>query len=105
METAAVPLAWALVGVQAVVTIACAVHVVRRHRHDATGLPRTVHRTALVLLVACALPLPALLAATAPVAAWGLWGGLYIAAALVYATGDTYRDIPTKRTAGQEGRT
>jgi hypothetical protein len=98
------PLTWALTGVQAVATLACAV-LVRRHRHDATGLPRCLHRTAAVLLIACALPVPALLAATAPVAAWAGWGALFIADALVYATGDTYRDTPATRTAHQEGRT
>ncbi|QUW85535.1 hypothetical protein SMIR_41465 (plasmid) [Streptomyces mirabilis] len=104
MASAVLPLAWALLGVQTLATLACAV-LVRRPRPEAAVLPRYLHRTAAGLLIAYVLPLPALLAATAPVAAWAGWGALFIAAALVYAAGDTYRDTPATRTAHQEGRT
>ncbi|WP_331753219.1 hypothetical protein OG440_39635 (plasmid) [Streptomyces sp. NBC_00637] len=53
-----------------------------------------MHRTAPVLLMAGLLPLPTLLAADAPSAAWGLWGAVAIAAALVHAAADTLRDVP-----------
>ncbi|MFF3128704.1 hypothetical protein ACFVRD_42100 [Streptomyces sp. NPDC057908] len=58
-----------------------------------------------VLLAAGLLPVPALLANDAPAAAWGLWGATTIAAALVYAVGDTLRDVPPRtREAAQAGR-
>jgi hypothetical protein len=87
-------LAWIIVAAQVLATTACAVHLARRHRHDAAGLPRIIHRTALVLLAVCVLPVPVLVAAHASAAAWGLWGATYIAATLVYASADTARDTP-----------
>ncbi|MBW5480478.1 hypothetical protein [Streptomyces bambusae] len=90
-------LAWTLIDLGALVLAACAVHLRRRHRDrddDVSGLARSVHRTAPVLLVATLLPVPALLAGGLSAAAWGAWGALTMGAALVYAVADTWRDIP-----------
>ncbi|WP_406364862.1 hypothetical protein [Streptomyces sp. NBC_01546] len=87
-------LAWALLALGAVTTVACAVRLARRDRGDAPGLARAVPRTAPALLASGLLPLPAILAAAMPAAAWGLWGVDTIAAALVYAVADTTRDTP-----------
>lgn len=86
-------------------TAACAVHPARCHHRSPAGLIRSLHRTAPVLLAAGLLPVPALLANDAPGAAWGLWGATTIAAALVYAVGDTLRDVPPRTwEAAQAGR-
>ncbi len=69
-------------------------------RHCANGRS---HRTAPALLASGVLPVPALLVAAAPAAAWGLWGAGTIAAALAYAAGDTLRDLPSLHTATQAG--
>ncbi|MGY5080899.1 hypothetical protein ACWIGX_28040 [Streptomyces nigrescens] len=87
-------LAWALIVLGDVVIAACAVHLTRRHRLGAPHLPRSLHRTVPALLAAGLLPLGPLLAVDAPAAAWGLWGATAIAAALVYAVGDTLCDVP-----------
>ncbi|WP_030576751.1 hypothetical protein [Streptomyces anulatus] len=97
MET----LAWTLVAAQILTTAACAAHLTRRHRHDPTGLPRTIHRTAPVLLLTGALPLAAILPIDAPALLWGLWGVGSTAAALVYAAADTNRDLPRAQTAAR----
>ena len=102
MET----LAWTLVAVQILITAACAAHLTRRHRHDPAGLPRTIHRTAPVLLLTGVLPLAALLPIDAPALLWGLWGAGYTVAALVYAAADTNRDLPrAQATAQPQGTT
>ncbi|WP_030587817.1 hypothetical protein [Streptomyces anulatus] len=101
----AAPLAlvWLLITVQALTVAACAMLLARRHRTDASGLARTLHRAAPALLAAGALPVPALLVADAPAVAWGLWGAGTIAAALAYAVGDTLRDIPSPQAATHAG--
>ncbi|WP_181646965.1 hypothetical protein [Streptomyces sp. WAC00263] len=91
-------LALALVAVQLLTVAACAVRLAR-HPRDPARLPRTLHRTAAVLLGASALPLVALLATEASMVAWGLWGAGYLTAAVVWAGADTLRDIPAARTA------
>lgn len=91
-------LALALVAVQLLTVAACAVHLAR-HPRDPARLPSTLHRTAAVLLTASVLPLPALLATEASVAAWALWGGGYLTAAVVWSGADTLRDTPAARTA------
>ncbi|WP_328478411.1 hypothetical protein OHS71_08415 [Streptomyces sp. NBC_00377] len=97
-------LVWTLIVLGDLATAACAVHLTRRHRRDAANLVRFIHRTAPVLLAAGLLPLPALLAADASAAAWGLWGATTITAALVYAYADTLRDLPPHaRTASPTG--
>lgn len=87
-------LVWTLIVLGVLATAACAVHLTRSQRRDAAQLGRSIHRTAPVLLAAGLLPLPALLAADASAAAWGLWGATTITAALVYAYADTLRDLP-----------
>ncbi|WP_030843849.1 hypothetical protein [Streptomyces sp. NRRL F-4474] len=95
---AAVVLVWLLTSVQVVTTTGCAVLLTRRHQPDARHLARSIHRCAPVLAAAAVLPLPALLVADAPAAAWGLWGALTITAALIYARADALRDVlPTER--------
>ncbi|MGA5411875.1 hypothetical protein ACPCSC_32055 [Streptomyces lavendulocolor] len=96
-------LIWLLITVQVLVIAGCAVLLKRRHRRDARHLARTIRRTAAALFVTGVLPVPALLATDAPAAAWGLWGAATIAAALVYATADTLRDIPANRAAPHSG--
>ncbi|MGW5582619.1 hypothetical protein [Streptomyces sp. NPDC003857] len=51
---------------------------------------------AVALPVAAVITLPGLLADQAPAAAWGLWGGTTIAAALTWALADTLRDFPSR---------
>ncbi|WP_328678050.1 hypothetical protein OG905_27680 [Streptomyces sp. NBC_00322] len=85
-------LAWTLIALGALTTAACAVHLTRSRRRDASGLASSIHRTAPVLLAAGLLPSPALIAGDLPAAAWGLWGAVTIAAALVYSAADTLRD-------------
>ncbi|WP_137990795.1 hypothetical protein [Streptomyces vilmorinianum] len=97
-------LVWTLILLGYLATIACAVHLARRHRRAPAGLDRTLHRTALVLLAVGVLPVPALLTADAPAAAWGLWGASAIAAALVHAYADTLRDLPPHPREGAEDR-
>ncbi|GHG01922.1 hypothetical protein GCM10018777_10780 [Streptomyces albogriseolus] len=87
-------LVWTLIVLGVLATAACAVHLTRSQRRDAAHLGRSIHRTAPVLLAASLLPLPALLAADASAAAWGLWGATTITAALVYAYADTLGDLP-----------
>ncbi|MEU4498944.1 hypothetical protein AB0F96_37255 [Streptomyces sp. NPDC023998] len=94
-------LAWTLIALGALATAACAVHLTRRRRRDASCLARSIHRIAPALLAAGLLPTPALIADGMPAAAWGLWGALTIAAALVYASADTLRDIPAPRAASR----
>ncbi|KUO15978.1 hypothetical protein [Streptomyces dysideae] len=95
---------WTLVFLGDLATAACAVHLTRRHHRDPAGLVPSLHRTAPILLAAGLLPVPALLSGDAPAAAWGLWGATTIAAALVYAVGDTLRDLaPPTRTASEPG--
>ena len=101
MET----LAWTLVAAQILVTAACAVHLTRRRRHDPTELPRTIHRTAPVLLLTGVLPLAALLPIDAPALLWGLWGTGYITAALIYAAADANRDLPRAQAAASSRST
>lgn len=100
---AALVLVWVLITVQVLTIAACATLLARRHRRDASRLAGTLHRTAPVLLASGVLPVPALLVADAPAAAWGLWGAGTIAAALAYAVGDTLRDIPSPQTATRAG--
>ena len=100
MET----LAWILVMVQILTTAACAARLTQRHRHVPTELPRTIHRTAPVLLLTGVLALSALLPIDAPALLWGLWGTGYTAAALVHAAADTNRDLPrAQATASSPG--
>ncbi|KOU59448.1 hypothetical protein ADK57_33315 [Streptomyces sp. MMG1533] len=95
---------WTLVILGELATAWCAVRLTRRHHRDPAGLVRSLHRTALILLVAGLVPIPALLSDDAPAAAWGLWGATAITAALVYAVGDTLRDLPPRtRTASRPG--
>ncbi|MFF7643939.1 hypothetical protein [Streptomyces canus] len=89
-------LALALVAVQLLTVAACAVRLAR-HPRDPARLPRTLHRTAAVLLAASVLPLPALLATEASVVAWALWGAGYLTAAVLWAGADTLRDTPEAR--------
>ncbi|MGW0751129.1 hypothetical protein [Streptomyces sp. NPDC002587] len=96
-------LVWLLITVQVMTLAACARHLAQRHREDVSHLARTLHRTAPVLLASGVLPVPALLVADAPAAAWGLWGAGIIAAALVHAVGDTLRDIPGPQAANGAG--
>ncbi|WP_328224011.1 MULTISPECIES: hypothetical protein [unclassified Streptomyces] len=95
--------AWTLVALGAATTAACAAHLTRRHRRDAPGPVRSIHRTAPALLAASLLPLPALLATAMPAAAWGLWGAVTIAAALVHAIADAMRDIPGPHGSARAG--
>ena len=96
-------LVWTLIVLGDLAAAACAVHLTRRHRRDPALLVRSIHRTAPILLAAGVLPLPALLAADASAGAWGLWGATTIAAALVYATADTLRDLPRAQPASRTG--
>ncbi|WP_198359501.1 hypothetical protein [Streptomyces fildesensis] len=89
-------LAWTLITLGALTTAVCAVHLTRSRRRDASGLARSIHHTAAVLLAAGLLPAPALIAGEPAAAAWGLWGAVTIAAALVYCAADTLRDIPDR---------
>ena len=97
MET----LAWTLVAAQILTTAACAAHLTRRHRHAPDRLPRTIHRTAPVLLLTGVLPLAALLPIDAPALLLFLWGAGYTTAALVYAIADTNRDLPRAQAAAR----
>lgn len=92
-------LAWTLITLGALTTAACAVHLTRRHRRDASGPARSIHRTAPALLAAGLFPVPVLIAGDLPAAAWGLWGAVTIAAALVHSAADTLRDVPGPRSA------
>ncbi|MFF4948797.1 hypothetical protein ACWC2K_33725 [Streptomyces chattanoogensis] len=87
-------LAWALIVLGDATIAACAVHLTRRHRRGAPHLTRSLHRTVPALLVAGLFPLASLLAVDATAAAWLLWGATTIAAALVYAVGDTFCGVP-----------
>ncbi|MFH7340107.1 hypothetical protein [Streptomyces sp. KHY 26] len=49
-------LTWLLLGLQAAITAACGVLLTRRHKRDIAQLYRSIHRTALALLLAAALP-------------------------------------------------
>ncbi|MEV0411165.1 hypothetical protein AB0I68_10260 [Streptomyces sp. NPDC050448] len=100
---AALVLVWILITVQVLTIAACSILLARSHRRDASLLARTLHRTTPALVAAGVLPVPALLVADAPAAAWGLWGADAIAAALAYAVGDTLRDIPSPHAATQAG--
>ncbi|MCX5275387.1 hypothetical protein [Streptomyces virginiae] len=100
---AALVLVWLLITVQVLTIAACALRLARCHRRDASRLDRTLHRTAPALLAAGVLPVPTLLVADAPAAAWGLWGAGTIAAALAHAVGDTLRDIPSPPAVTQAG--
>ncbi|MFE1788712.1 hypothetical protein ACFW7J_10005 [Streptomyces sp. NPDC059525] len=91
-------LVWFLIVVQVLTIAGCVVVIARSHRQDVSRLARTLHRTVPALLAAGVLPVPALLVADAPAAAWGLWGAGTVAA-LVYAAGDTLRDIPSPQAA------
>ncbi|ALV33228.1 hypothetical protein [Streptomyces sp. CdTB01] len=95
---------WTLLILGDLATTVCAVHLTRRHQRDPARLVRALHHAAVILLAVGLLPVPALLSDDAPAAAWGLWGATTIAAALVYAVGDTLRDLPPRtRTAAQPG--
>lgn len=98
-------LIWLLLALQVLTTAAGGVLLARRGKHDAPGLDRSIRRTAPALLIAGALPLPALLATDAPAGAWGLWGVGCIAAALVHAFADTLRDTRAAQRASAAGRT
>ncbi|KPC66595.1 hypothetical protein ADL29_04065 [Streptomyces chattanoogensis] len=87
-------LAWTLIILGDVAIAACAVHLTRRHRRAPAGPVHSVPRTVPILLAAGVFPVPALLAADAPAAAWGLWGASAIAATLVYAVGEALCDLP-----------
>ncbi|MCZ4102836.1 hypothetical protein C8250_034050 [Streptomyces sp. So13.3] len=93
-------LAWTLIPLGALTTAACAVHLTWSHRRNASGLARSIHR-APVLLAAGLLPAPALIAGDLPAAAWGLWGGVTIAAASVFCAADTLRDAPGSQAASR----
>ncbi|WP_406306791.1 hypothetical protein OHA61_37210 [Streptomyces sp. NBC_00885] len=94
-------LAWTLIALGALTTAACAVHLTRIHRRNASGLARSIHRTAPALLAAGLLPAPALITGDLPAAAWGLWGAVTIAAALVYSAADTLSDVPGPQAASR----
>ncbi|GAB1339828.1 hypothetical protein ACE1SV_64180 [Streptomyces sp. E-15] len=94
-------LTWLLLVLQSAITVACAVLLARRHTRDVAQLDRSIHRAALALLIAAAMPLPALLTTDAPAGAWCLWGAGYIAGALVYAFADTLRDTQSADPAGR----
>ncbi|WP_367318668.1 hypothetical protein [Streptomyces sp. HUAS ZL42] len=95
---------WTLLILGDLATSACAVHLTRSHHRNPAALVRSQHRTALILLAAGLVPLPALLADDASAAAWAVWGATTIAASLVYAVGDTLRDLPSRtRTASEPG--
>ncbi|WP_432198842.1 hypothetical protein [Streptomyces sp. bgisy027] len=98
-------LTWLLLALQILATAASGALLAWRAKHDASRLDRSIRRTAPALLIAGALPLPALLATDAPAGAWGLWGVGYIAAALIYAFADTVRDIRAVQGAHGAGRT
>ncbi|HET6355453.1 hypothetical protein [Streptomyces sp.] len=93
--------AWTLITLGALTTAACAIHLTRSHRRNASGLARSIHRTAPALLPAGLLPAPALIVGDLPAATWGLWGAVTIAAALVYCAADTLRDVPGPQTASR----
>lgn len=96
-------LAWLGVTAQVVVVI-CAVRVGQLRRAGHTfGSERAIHRMAAVLLIACLLPVPVLLAADASALAWGLWGAGYLAAGVVHAIADTLCDITSIGSARQGG--
>ncbi|KAB1148655.1 hypothetical protein F7R91_07585 [Streptomyces luteolifulvus] len=95
-----IALVWSLIGLQLLVV---GLYAYRRTRLRHRGVPAAAHpvgRTAIVLVAVCAAPLPALLTIDAPVAAWGLWGVGYTAAALVLAFADASRDIPSRMSTG-----
>jgi hypothetical protein len=94
-------LAWTLIALGAVTTAACAVHLTRSRRRDASGPAGSIHRTASALLAAGLLPVPALVAGDLPSAAWGLWGAVTIVAGLVYSAADTLRDVPGPQAASR----
>ena len=94
-------LAWTLIALGALTAAACAAHLTRRHRRDASRLAHALRRTAPALLAAGLLPLATLLAVDAPAAAWGSWGAVTIAAALVYAAADTLRDVSGPRASSR----
>ncbi|WP_079052585.1 hypothetical protein [Streptomyces regalis] len=98
-------LTWLLLALQILATAVSGVLLAWRGKRDAPRLDRSIRRTTPALLIAGALPLPALLATDAPAGAWGLWGVGYIAAALVYAFADTLRDIRAVQGAAGAGRT
>ncbi len=75
-------LTWLLLALQILATAVSGAFLAWRAKRDASRLDRSIRRTAPVLLIAGALPLPALLATDAPAGAWGLWGVGCIAAAL-----------------------
>ncbi|MFD0274246.1 hypothetical protein ACFVHB_10100 [Kitasatospora sp. NPDC127111] len=83
---------WALTGLQAAAVVATGRHLHRRSLGPVAGFSSAVRRSAAVLVLACVLPVPALIAAGAPAATWALWGAGYLAAALVYALADAARD-------------
>ncbi|MGW6396412.1 hypothetical protein ACWFR1_39290 [Streptomyces sp. NPDC055103] len=89
-------LTWVLLAAAVAAVAACAGY--RRRRRDA------VPGLALVLSLAGLFPLPALLAYDASAAAWGVWGAIVIAAALVWAVADTLRDTPAARGRRSRGR-
>jgi hypothetical protein len=86
-------LAWALVAVQVVTTVVCAVGLF--HANGIVGARIPLRRAAVALAVSGLLPVPVLLSATVPAGAWGVWGATTIAAALVYGLADAERDIPS----------
>ena len=98
-------LTWLLLALQILATAAGGVLRAWHGEGDVSRLDRSIRRTAPALLIAGALPLPALLATDAPAGAWALWGAGCIAAALVHAFADTLRDIRAVQGAAGAGRT
>jgi hypothetical protein len=81
-------LTWILIAA-GLATVAVCAHQVHRLGGPSRGV-------AIALPAASVLVLPALLSQDAPVAAWGLWGAITIAAALTWAVADALRDFPDR---------
>ncbi|WP_128982802.1 hypothetical protein [Streptomyces roseicoloratus] len=89
-------LTWVLLAAAVAAVAACLAYQ-RRRRDPGPWL-------ALVLSLGGLLPLPVLLAYDASAAAWGVWGAIVIAAALVWAAADTLRDTAAARGRRSRGR-